>query len=439
MKATRHRLVLLYCCCALALACGTPASAAEQEAAEDGNAGERSQVRPALSGRLTFEGDPVSGALVTASDEQGNPVADTRSGAEGRWQLELPGAGRYLVELDQQTLPEGIAVSDPERSSLSLTVRPGQQRTLLFPLGEQDGPGARFLPGLAQVTVNGLKFGFIIAITALGLSIVFGTTRLINFAHGDMVTLGAVTAFFFNSPASGPRLHIFVACLLAMAVGAGFGASLEKFLWEPLRRRRTGVIQLLVITIGLALLLRHLILLQFGGRPRRYLEYAVQEPFNFGWIRITPRDLGVIAISGGVLLLIGLMLLYTRFGKAMRAVSDNRDLAESSGVDVKKVILATWALGGTLAALGGVLLGVVETVDYLMGFRLLLLMFAAVILGGLGTAFGAMAGGVVIGLVTEISTLFSPTELKFMWGLGALVLVLLFRPQGIFGRWERVG
>jgi neutral amino acid transport system permease protein len=133
------------------------------------------------------------------------------------------------------------------------------------------------------------------------------------------------------------------------------------------------------------------------------------------------------------------MIQRTRLGKAMRAVSDNVDLAETTGIDVKRVILAVWIMAGSLAALGGIFLGAVENVQWLMGFRLLLLIFAAVILGGIGTAFGAMVGGIIIGIVTEMSILFSPGELKMAWGLAALIVVLLFRPQGIFGERERIG
>ncbi len=140
-----------------------------------------------------------------------------------------------------------------------------------------------------------------------------------------------------------------------------------------------------------------------------------------------------------VLVAVGLMLLRTRIGRAMRAVADDRELAEASGVDVARVVLAVWALGGGLAALGGVLFGLSEIVTWDMGFRLLLLMFAAVILGGLGSAFGAMAGGLLVGLVAQLSTAYFPVELQNAWALGMLIVVLLVRPQGLFGRAQRVG
>jgi branched-chain amino acid transport system permease protein len=133
------------------------------------------------------------------------------------------------------------------------------------------------------------------------------------------------------------------------------------------------------------------------------------------------------------------MLQRTRTGKAIRAVSDNRDLAESSGIDVSRVILNVWLLAGGLAALGGVFFGLAQLVSWDMGFRLLLLMFAAVILGGLGTAYGVIAGSLVVGIVAQVSTLWFPVELQNAWALLVLILVLLVRPQGIFGQRERVG
>src|SRR5690606_31540643 len=136
---------------------------------------------------------------------------------------------------------------------------------------------------------------------------------------------------------------------------------------------------------------------------------------------------------------VALMLQRTRIGKAMRAVNDNVDLSAASGINVERVILVVWLLGGALAGLGGVLFGVTQAVYPDMGFQLLLLMFAAVILGGLGSAYGAMVGALVIGLVSQLSTLWFPASLQNMWALLVMILVLLFRPQGIFGRRERVG
>ncbi len=285
--------------------------------------------------------------------------------------------------------------------------------------------------------LNGVKFGLIIATTAIGLSLIFGTTGLINFAHGELVTFGAIIAWYLNG--QGPTLHLVPAAALATVIAGGFSGALEYGLFRPLRARRVGLFQLLVITIGLALVIRHLLLIFFGGRSAPYADYTIQRVINVGRLALTPRDAVVMVLSMVVLLGVATLLQRTRTGKAMRAVADNPDLAESSGIDVPRVILMVWVLGGALAAIGGIFLGLVETVNYLMGFRLLLLMFAGVILGGLGTAYGAMIGSFVVGIITELSTLWFAPELKFVWALTVLVLVLLVKPQGILGRSERIG
>jgi neutral amino acid transport system permease protein len=400
-------------------------------AQEDEESGE------AIRGTLRAEGEPVAGATIVAFDADGSEIGSTESDDEGEWSISLPGPGSYSATLVEDTLPEDVALRDPERGTLEFSLRTGQERTLLFPLGEDERALAGIFARASQSLVNGIKFGLIIAICAIGLSLIFGTTSLVNFAHGEMVTFGAVVAFFINV-AAGPGTLLWAAPI-AVVAGAALGAGLERGMWRPLRNRRTGLIQLLVISIGLSLLMRNVIQFFYGGRSRPFLDYAVQRAIDLGWVRITPRDLTVILLSLLVLTGVGLLLLRTRLGKAMRAVSDNRDLAESSGIDVQRVILVIWLMGGGLAALGGVFLGVVENVSYLMGFRLLLLMFAGVILGGLGTAFGALVGSLVVGIVTEMSTLWFSTELKFVWALFIMALVLLLRPQGILGVKERIG
>jgi neutral amino acid transport system permease protein len=385
------------------------------------------------------EGDPVPGVIVSVTTVDGEPVGEATSDDEGDWSIEMPGAGEYVATLDEATLPDGAALRDPERATLEFELRTGQQRTLLFPIGEGEATGA-FLGRLLTQTLSGLRFGLIIAITAIGLSLIFGTTGLVNFAHGELVTLGAVMAWFLNAPSPrGLGLQLIVAGLIATVLSMGAGGAIELGLWRPLRRRRTGLIQMLVISIGLALILRNVIQLWFGGASRPYFDYTIQRAMEIGPFRITPRDLTVMLLAIATLVGIATMLQRTRIGKAMRAVADNRDLAESSGIDVQRVILFIWVIGGGLAGFGGILYGLSENVSYLMGFRLLLLMFAGVILGGLGTAYGAMLGSIVVGLVTELSTLYFSTELKFVWALAVLILILLVRPQGLLGRRERIG
>ncbi|HEY9562507.1 MAG TPA: branched-chain amino acid ABC transporter permease, partial [Nocardioides sp.] len=176
-----------------------------------------------------------------------------------------------------------------------------------------------------------------------------------------------------------------------------------------------------------------------GGDNKSYADYVIQDGINFGPISLAPRDLWSMAIALVILVLVGLFVIHSRTGKAMRAVSDNPALAAASGIDVNRVILFVWVMGGGLAALSGILLGLSQQVKFDMGFDLLLLVFAGVTLGGLGTAFGALAGSLVVGMFVTVSTLWIPPELKNIPAFAVLILILLLRPQGILGRSERVG
>ncbi|MCC5948504.1 MAG: hypothetical protein JJT89_08610 [Nitriliruptoraceae bacterium] len=394
------------------------------------------QVRGTLN---DGEGDPLEGVQLSVTTPDGEAVGDATSGDDGTWAVDLPGPGDYVVTLDTSTLPDGVELRDPERDTLEVSVNTGQQRTLLFPFGE-GGQVSSLGQRLTTAAFSGVQFGLIIAIAAIGLSLIFGTTGLVNFAHGELVTFGAIVAWFLNAPSgTGLGVQLIIAGAIAVVITALLGGGIELGLWRPLRRRRTGLIQMLVITIGLSLALRFGMQIVFGGSSRPYFDYTIQQRISIGWLAITPRDLIVSLIAAATLVGVATMLQRTRIGKAMRAVSDNRDLAESSGIDVQRVVLFVWVMGAGLAGFGGVLNGVVENVNYLLGFRLLLLMFAAVILGGLGTAYGAMFGAIVVGLVTEISTVFFSTELKFVWALFVLIIILLVRPQGLLGRKERIG
>jgi neutral amino acid transport system permease protein len=200
-----------------------------------------------------------------------------------------------------------------------------------------------------------------------------------------------------------------------------------------MRARRAGLLQLLLISIGLAFLIRYTIQYIWGTEVRS-LDVNVTDTVQFLGLRIGRTDLTVIVIGFVTLLTIGLMLKFSLLGKRMRALSDNFDLAETAGVDTSRVVLYTWIFAGALAGLAGVLAGAVTTVRPEFGFELLLPLFAAVILGGIGDAFGALVGGIVLGLVIELSTLEIEPRWKVAVGFVVLVLVLFIRPQGIFGK-----
>jgi neutral amino acid transport system permease protein len=393
--------------------------------------------KPSVRANLTHDGKPVQGVEITVKKEDGTEVGRGVTDAQGEFALPLPGPGRYTATLNKDTLPKGVQPRDPSRTTLTFSVRTSGPRALLFPLGEAVGGGTtgrfeRFL----QLLVEGIKLGLIIGISAVGLSLIFGTTGLTNFAHGELVTFGAIATWFFNITVG---MHLIPAAILGILIGAAFGGVLDLGLWRPLRRRRTGLIAMLVVTIGLALLMRYIFLYQFGGRNRPYADYQIQTGIGVGPISIVPKDLVSIAISLLVLVGVATMLTKSKIGKAIRAVADNGDLASSSGIDVDRVILAVWVSGGALAALGGVLIGLGEQVNFQSGFFLLLLMFAGVTLGGLGTAYGALLGSLIVGILVQVSTLWIPTELKNVGALLVLIVILLIKPQGLLGRAERIG
>jgi branched-chain amino acid transport system permease protein len=424
---------------ALAPAAGAGIEGPAQEPAGEGGGGE------AVRGNLRYDdesGEQVGaeGVTITVESADGSFSETAESDADGVFEVPVPEPGAYTVTLDVDSLPDEVVLRNADRSTLDVTLRVGQARNVLFPLDFGEAAtrdvSSTFDRAL-RLGVQGIRFGLIIAMCAIGLSLIFGTTGMVNFAHGEMVTFGALVAFFFNVTVG---WHLYVAAPLAILVAVLAGAGIDRGLWRPLRERGTSLIAMLVVSIGLSILLRYIFNFQFGGLTRTYAQFTLQRSgLEIGPVSIVPRDLIGMIISIVALLGVALFLLRTRIGKATRAVSDNRDLAESSGIDVNRVITFVWAAGAGLAALGGILQGLSEQVSWQMGFQLLLLMFAGVTLGGLGTAFGALVGSMVVGMVMELSTLWIPSEFKTVTALAILIVILLVRPQGILGQAERIG
>lgn len=406
----------------------------------------------------------VEGIRLVVATEDEVEVGEGVSDAEGLFEVGVPGPGTYVVTIDEGTLPAGVFLRDPTRTSVTINVLPGQPGRALFALSptppvDDEGTvlgGSLGFSGraLAQLTTEGLKLGLFLAMAAIGLSLIFGTTGLVNFAHGEMIGWGMLMAYFFNfygfagafgflsglPPPFGGGVNLIFAIILATIFGAGLGYLMDKVVFGPLRKRGVSLIAQLVVTIGISIFLRFVYLFAFGGVPRFYRDYTAQSGIEFfGLVTITPKDLVTGGLSLLILIGVGVVLTFTRIGKAMRAVADNRDLAESSGIDVQKVIRFVWVSGAALAALGGAFLGLSEVVGFNTGFRFLLLIFAGTILGGLGTAYGALVGCLLVGIGVQVSTLFIPTELKNVGALAVLIVVLVIRPQGIMGKAERIG
>jgi branched-subunit amino acid ABC-type transport system permease component len=404
----------------------------------------------------TAAGDPAPGITVTVTAPDGT-VASTSTDPDGRWTVAVAEAGDYAVGVDVATLPAGETLRDPGSNPRTVTIELNQQKGALFPLGTpaasptQATDGSTASPasthtgsgsnGISSARVwqqlaNGLIFGLLLALASVGLSLIYGTTGLSSFSHGEQVTLGALAAYFFVQVA---HLPLLVGALLAVGVGALSGWAQDAGMWHQLRRRHVGLTQQMIVTIGLSMALQYLFQFFFGG-GRHGIVTTSSTSVAIGHVTMSSRTIVSAVIAIVVLAGVAYFLMFTRLGQATRAVSDNPALAAASGIGVERVIRVVWVGATALAALGGVLTGLYfQATSWNMGGTILLLMFAAVTLGGLGTAWGALVGSIVIGLVAEMSSLVIPSDLRFAGALLILILVLLVRPQGILGRRDRIG
>jgi neutral amino acid transport system permease protein len=289
---------------------------------------------------------------------------------------------------------------------------------------------AEGLQALGQTTVNGVVSGTYLALGAAGLTLVYGVLRLVNFAHGDMLTLAAYTALL----AQGLGAPFVVSVLAAVVGTAVFAFSLERVMWHPMRKRGAGLFQLFLMSLGLAFLLRYAI--QFvAGTNAQDLNVDVVNAHGFIGLRIGYTQLWIIGVGLAVLIGFGVFLTVTSVGRQIRALADDHELAETSGINSSRIILITWLVAGGLAGLAGVFFGAslgIVTPEF--GHAAILSLFAAVIVGGIGNPFGALAGGLFIGLIQEWSTLLVNPGWKTAVGFAAMIAVLLLRPQGLLGQ-----
>ncbi len=387
----------------------------------------------AVTGNVRIEGEPVQGVGISLQGE--GYSAQTVTDERGRYFIGVPVRGVYSVTIDESTLPssefgvEGGATQEVEFGRSDRVVKN-------FFIGEAARDETSIFDQIVSRVIYGINFGLMLGLAAVGLSLVFGTTGLSNFAHGEMVTFGAVATFLLVSTG----LPIWIAIPLGVALSAGFGWALDAGLFRPVRKKGLGIVQLMIVSIGLSLMLRYVIQFFIGGGTLQLPGFDSPKIPLFGAVALSVTDMVSMSLSIVVIGAFAFWLLKSKTGKATRAISDNPDLAAASGIDVDRVIRIVWIIAAAMAGLAGVLWAYFRPgIKWDMGTQILLLIFAAVVLGGLGTAFGALLGALIVGILIETSGLLIPADLKYVAALVVLIVVLLVRPQGLLGRKQRIG
>jgi len=419
---------------------------------------------------LDTNNDPVPGIEVTIT---GTDFEEVVTSTDGPVSVAVPTVGRYTLTLDPATVPDGMSSDVPERQVVAQT---GSTARGAFRIVEGSAPAATGdatepsetatggdgdeaaveaggigadgstenvsgWPAFSQVWQqfgSGIRFGLLLALASVGLSLIYGTTGISTFSHGEQVTLGALLGFI---SVNWWGLPVWAAVLATIIICAATGWFQDVVLWGPLRKRGTPVMQLMIVTIGLSMSLQYVIQMFIGGRSQRVLPQNAR-PVEIAGITLSAASWLSMLVALVVIGAIAWFLTQTRIGRATRAVSDNTALAAATGINPDRIVRIVWTMSTGLAGLSGMLLAIsFGSFTWTLGMILLLLMFASVTLGGMGTAFGALAGSIVIGLVVEMSTLIPgmPSSLRYASGLLILILVLLIRPQGLLGRAVRVG
>ncbi|MFW6001163.1 MAG: branched-chain amino acid ABC transporter permease [Halanaerobium sp.] len=281
-----------------------------------------------------------------------------------------------------------------------------------------------------QLLLNGLILASIISLGAIGLSLIYGILNFGHFAHGDLMTLGAYIAYLFTVQLALPLPAAFVISALLTALTANL---LNQILYRHLKERDS--VTIMISSVGAALIIRNLIQMAWGPQLKFY-DRSIQMPIILfdGLLRIKPTQITILILAVSLVIAVHLFLSKTKLGKAMRAMSDNTDLAQITGINTKQVIFWTWMMSGVLTASAGIFLAMDTHLIPIMGWNLLLPMFAAVILGGIGSPYGAMLGGLVIGISQEMSTLFISASYQPAVAFTIMILMLLIKPSGLMGR-----
>ena len=283
---------------------------------------------------------------------------------------------------------------------------------------------------LVQQVINGLSIGSIYALVALGYTMVYGIIKLINFAHGDVLMVGAYVGYLC---AATLRLPLLLSIAIAMAVCAALGVVIERVAYRPLRGAPR--IALLITAIGVSFLLEYVMMYFFKADARSYPSgYFIQGAISLGSVRIPLDQAFVTGVTVVLMVLLQLIVKKSKMGRAMRAVSSDRDAAMLMGVSVDKTISFTFMLGSALAGAGGVMYGAMFKISPLMGMQPGLKAFIAAVFGGIGSIPGAMLGGVLLGFIETMVSAYISSSFKDAVAFAILIIVLIVRPNGLVGR-----
>ncbi len=469
----RRRLAVLACFAALLFGIASLLSPTQSSAAQAVAVCNPTSTNGCINGVLQDSSkQPVAGVTVTLS---GKESATTTTAADGKWAFSVTADGDYTVGIDSSVAAQhqlksskatvtivkndfdkqrGVVRFDQVNAASTTSPSTGASPTTSPSAGasakRQSEPGAsdasRHGSGFGawadirarfwQQLFSGVVFGLMLGLMSVGMNLVYGTTGLSSFSHGEQVTLGGLMAYTGTQLLHMP---LWASAILAICVGALTGWLQNDVIWSPLRRRHVGTMQQMIVTIGLSMVLQYTFQFFFGGNTLG-ITISVPKGFALGPITTDAPTLISAGIAIAVILGVTLFLYRTRLGRATRAVSDNAALASASGINVEQVVRVVWILSTALAALSGVLIGVyLNGIAWNTGALLLLLMFSAVTLGGLGTANGALIGSLIIGIVADMSSLVIPNDMRYASALAILIIVLLIRPQGLFGKAQRIG
>ncbi len=300
---------------------------------------------------------------------------------------------------------------------------------------------------MVELIFYGIVLGSIISLGAIGLTLVYGIIRFANFAHGDFMTVGAYITLFLISivmpwlgipdTTFGPLsfgLRTLLAFPLAIGAVGGVAILLDRILYQKLRRSDSNLVIMAMASLGAAFILRMIVLILWGADSLFYrpglLRPAVELPLN---VKVRPDQILIMAVVCILIVSLHLFLKNSKIGKAMRATADNMELALVSGINTERVILWTWGIAGALAGAAGILYAIDVQVHPYMGWNFLIPIFAATILGSIGNVYGALIGGLVIGVVQQVSTAFLLPTYKLPVAFLMMILILFIRPKGIFG------